>query len=393
LEIQKVEKGSEEEIELLEKRASLLQETHATSLAWWEVEKEKLGVMQEQLEVSQQLREQAMEIAKADLVRYQKEIENSLNAQIVSIEKESDEIDEQLDALKAKKDLADDELKTRELMLAVEEARLKLYNVNKERDTRILTDQGWTYVANPKNVRDAQESLKSAEKTYAEWLEELRFKTEVQKLEDKKAIMKQEVDAIKEQLTIIKDLENASFSERLEGLQKFVSTWNSKVSEMQYGQSISPTEVSAKTGSTGKSLIEIMQDNSKKWSGASATEKKVLEEQNEDIGNLLGLEKNPSAGTWHTTSGKKAFAKGGVNDYTGDAMLHGTKTRPELILNNQQAGFLYKMLQQGSNNFGKTKQAQDAKSGMSLSIGNITLPNVSDGDSFVRDLRLLARVR
>lgn len=42
------------------------------------------------------------------------------------------------------------------------------------------------------------------------------------------------------------------------------------------------------------------------------------------------------------------FANGGVNDSTGLAMLHGTKSRPELVLNNTDAAKLYDMIHDSS---------------------------------------------
>lgn len=42
------------------------------------------------------------------------------------------------------------------------------------------------------------------------------------------------------------------------------------------------------------------------------------------------------------------FANGGVNDSTGLAMLHGTKSRPELVLNNTDAAKLYNILHDSS---------------------------------------------
>lgn len=46
--------------------------------------------------------------------------------------------------------------------------------------------------------------------------------------------------------------------------------------------------------------------------------------------------------------GVPRFANGGVNDSTGLAMLHGTKSRPELVLNNTDAAKLYNILHDSS---------------------------------------------
>ena len=46
--------------------------------------------------------------------------------------------------------------------------------------------------------------------------------------------------------------------------------------------------------------------------------------------------------------GVPRFAKGGVNDSTGLAMLHGTKSKPELVLNNTDAAKVYNILHDSS---------------------------------------------
>jgi len=55
---------------------------------------------------------------------------------------------------------------------------------------------------------------------------------------------------------------------------------------------------------------------------------------------------SPGAGLVSSISfgGVPRFANGGVNDSTGLAMLHGTKSKPELVLNNTDAAKLYDMI-------------------------------------------------
>ena len=40
----------------------------------------------------------------------------------------------------------------------------------------------------------------------------------------------------------------------------------------------------------------------------------------------------------------EGYATGGINTYTGLAAVHGTKSRPEVFLNNSQAGALFKFI-------------------------------------------------
>ena len=80
------------------------------------------------------------------------------------------------------------------------------------------------------------------------------------------------------------------------------------------------------------------------------------------------------------------YAEGGEVDYTGLAMLHGTPSRPEYVLNNNQMRNLL-------SNLTKPSVVSNVKSGNSevynYSFGNIELPNVSNAKQFISELKSL----
>ena len=54
-------------------------------------------------------------------------------------------------------------------------------------------------------------------------------------------------------------------------------------------------------------LLAEMQENAEAWHTASDDEKTRLQTRNEELGELLGLEKNPVNGRWYTANGKEAL--------------------------------------------------------------------------------------
>jgi hypothetical protein len=92
-----------------------------------------------------------------------------------------------------------------------------------------------------------------------------------------------------------------------------------------------------------------------------------------------------------------AYADGGVNTYTGLAMLHGTKQRPELVLNSTDAAKLYNALHNSpaltpsaitgnmriAQNLGKKSDTANA---VTFNGTVINLPNVQNAEQFARQM-------
>ena len=83
------------------------------------------------------------------------------------------------------------------------------------------------------------------------------------------------------------------------------------------------------------------------------------------------------------------YANGGMVDYTGLAMLHGSKSKPEFVLNNDQ---MKSML----SNFIRPQTSSNLPSKnagvTNYNFGNIELPNVSNAKQFVTELKSLVNI-
>lgn len=83
------------------------------------------------------------------------------------------------------------------------------------------------------------------------------------------------------------------------------------------------------------------------------------------------------------------YANGGMVDYTGLAMLHGTKSKPEFVLNNDQMkSMLSNFIRPQTSSNLPSKNA----SVTNYNFGNIELPNVSNAKQFVTELKSLVNI-
>ena len=81
-----------------------------------------------------------------------------------------------------------------------------------------------------------------------------------------------------------------------------------------------------------------------------------------------------------------SYSKGGIVDFTGIAMLHGSKTRPEAILNSEQLSKMFSLIntmpKPSANLKANTKDIHNT-----YKIENISLPNVHNGREFLNELQ------
>ena len=92
---------------------------------------------------------------------------------------------------------------------------------------------------------------------------------------------------------------------------------------------------------------------------------------------------------WVKKSDIVGYKNGGMVDYTGLAMLHGTKSKPEFVLNNDQMKSMLSNFirpQISSNLSSKNASATN------YNFGNIELPNVSNAKQFVTELKSLVNI-
>lgn len=85
------------------------------------------------------------------------------------------------------------------------------------------------------------------------------------------------------------------------------------------------------------------------------------------------------------------YSDGGIVDYTGLAMLHGTPSKPEYVLNNDQMKNMIStfMRPEVSSNF----KGMGGGSVQNYNFGNIELPNVHNGQQFINELKSLVNIQ
>lgn len=166
------------------------------------------------------------------------------------------------------------------------------------------------------------------------------------------------------------------------------------INTSDYGDSY-PT-LTDDTAQKQQNVINEMKQNSAAWWFANESEQKTLSDRNKALGESLGWTRDAD-GIWWKKNGVRAYAEGGIADYTGVAMLHGTKSKPELVLNNADAGYLYSVLH-GRQLVNPTSPSVQKAGETTITIGDINLSGVNSPDTLaeaiVRQLpsRLIQRM-
>ena len=106
---------------------------------------------------------------------------------------------EQLEAMKSQTDEKDKQAELEEKMLAVEKARESLENAKKNRTLQVWTrDKGWTYVADPDTIKDAQDTLKDTEKELSDYKDEQRQDELEKQIEDLEKSYQNQIDKLQD---------------------------------------------------------------------------------------------------------------------------------------------------------------------------------------------------
>ena len=144
----------------------------------------------------------------------------------------------------------------------------------------------------------------------------------------------------KTQLNGLCEAEQKNYKDRLSAAEQFVKEYNTTMAKMSSGTS-SGTSGGLQLSGTGAITYDKNVDYSAliadyKRQGAPASEIAKLQAQRE--AKIKGENLNPDG------TKKKQYATGGVNDYTGDAMLHGTSSSVETIFNAEDGKKLYDLV-------------------------------------------------
>lgn len=193
------------------------------------------------------------------------------------------------------------------------------------------------------------------------------------------------------------EFKNAGLEQRKEMLADFTRSGVQNLQELidkaaELGAALDALNGIETDYSRESSVINEMKKNAADWWESDEKRQKELADRNLELGTELGWYRDEN-GVWWKKKGLRAFADGGIADYTGSAMLHGTKSKPELILNNRDAGYLYSVLH-GHGLMPDSNRNISGSGGVTITIGDINLSGVNSPESLANAIveRLPSRV-
>ena len=242
-------------------------------------------------------------------------------------------------------------------------------------------------IANVKKSIEAKDKeIKAKEDLLKEWQ---KYKTNVQNyVNDLKNTNKEYEDSI-ENITLT---ENSNLDERLANFKRFKGEYESMINrilELQDG--VGDIEVNASV------KMDDFTDGIKEVVDGIGTVSEKLAEAIKELGKMPSIN---SAGDvkYYQATGYQHYASGGVNSSTGLAWLDGTRSKPEVVLNNQDATKLYNLLhsmpvsaaQMFSSPLtrfaGLRSGSTNQSSAITITGNTINLPNVRDPQQFAREM-------
>ena len=293
---------------------------------------EKLKKFNELLEAFQQSRLDQIQNQIDDI---QHEMENdprlkALEEQINALEKQNDELDNQ-------KDLE-------EKLLAVEEAKIKLQNAQKQKNIQVYREgQGFVWEADPDTIKSAADELQQAQDD----------------LNDK--IKQDQID----QLNAEKEALENSYQNRIDALQNFLDEQNYLIDKANR-EGIQTFE------ELQKKMAEFGLDNAENLKTATDwlnNYNKSLSDLNKTVGDILSSSTNVTDGLIYSSSTQDRISN------ALSSIMPKIDTNTGLTLSNIKA---------------ETKTS-DSNTG-SIYINSIELPNVKDVDDFIEALKDLPRL-
>lgn len=345
-----------------------------------------------------------------------------IDEEIEKLNKLKEEQEEYYDQLIADKEKANEETE-KELELArLQEA---LANAQKEKTKRVWREGiGWVWEADQEAIREAQEAL-----------DEFNNEQEIDALEKQKeeaiSAIEEQIDAWEKykeswedvaddyetqqaRITLAQQLganaEAAILQQRLDVLEEYKSKYLAIMKEIadlentpadQLSGYNTPTDTNTSSGnvgggSSGAPSLEkgsyVSVKPGTKWyansygGGNSGNARsgtiKYINSGGSHPYNIDGL-------GWVKKSDIVGYKNGGMVDYTGLAMLHGTKSKPEFVLNNDQMRNMLSTLTrpQVTSNLPTSSGAVN-----NYNFGNIELPNVTNAKQFVTELKSLVNI-
>ena len=335
-----------------------------------------------------------------------------IDEEIEKLNKLKEEQEEYYDQLIADKEKANEETE-KELELArLQEA---LANAQKEKTKRVWKENiGWIWESDQEAIREAQEAL-----------DEFNNEQEIDALEKQKeeaiSAIEEQIDAWKKYKESWEDVANdyetqqariilaqqlganaeaAILQQRLDVLEQYKSKYLATMAEIE---KLENTPADKLNGHNTPTSTNVSSGSS---SGSSGSSSKTYTVKSGDtlsgIGSKYGIPwqkiynanksiigSNPNRIYPGQTLTIPGYANGGMVDYTGLAMLHGTKSKPEFVLNNDQMRNMLSTLTrpQVTSNLPTSSGAVN-----NYNFGNIELPNVTNAKQFVTELKSLVNI-
>lgn len=353
----------------------------------------------------------------------QKDYEDAAKAATNIIDDEIKRLEELKDAKQKANDETEKELELAKLQEALEKAR-------NERTKRVFVEgKGWTYVQDEQAIKEAQDALDEFNKEQEtdgidkqiEALEKYKeawsnvssdYEKEQQKLllaqqfgaDAEEKILNKRLDILEEYrkkyletLKQISDIEKKTAEEIL-GVTSGTSSGTGSSGSSASGQAGLVSSIKAVFGqgrknnknnvkalqqalmALGYSLPKYGADG--KWGSETLRALKKFQKDN-------GLKADGIVGkNTKSAFAKKGYANGGVVDYTGYAMVHGSINYPEVMLNNRQAAKLYSML----NHPAYDRVGGTSNSTQVYNFDKLVLPNVKNANQFLSELKALVNI-
>lgn len=252
-------------------------------------------------------------------------------------------IDKQIEALEAENDTLDSQKELEEKILAVEQAKEKLANANKQKNLQVYTeDAGWQWVADPDTIKDAADELKQAQDD----------------LNDK--IKQDEIDRLEEE----KNALQKSYQDRIDALQNFLDEQNYQIDKANREGIKSFQDLQKEMAKYGLDSAEYL---------GKATD--WLNNYNKSLANLNNTVNGILSSSSQATDG--LIYSSAVQDRINQALS-------SIIPVTTQTGLKLNQI-----DYDKIKGNTDNQS---IYINNIELPNVKDIDDFVEALKDLPRM-
>jgi hypothetical protein len=181
-----------------------------------DIEKDIADAKQKQVEEAAKLREEQQNTLK-NLIKEQVETEQKIDKEtlednlkirqdiIDSIELENEELENQIDALEEKAELEDEIAKKKEFQLNLQKAQERLDNLKKEKNVRVLTQNGWEWQYDAIAVAEAEQEVTDIKTQYEDYRRELKLKHQRQELQDQINANKKEIEAEQDKMDDLKD--------------------------------------------------------------------------------------------------------------------------------------------------------------------------------------------